>query len=556
MKTRHDLKPSITPANRRQSAKEQLDARAADTSSPLSSAETVGLVHELEVHQIELETQNQELIRTRKEVEKLLKKYVDLYDFAPVGYVTLDHNGIIGAVNLAGAAILGIERSVLLGRHFGLFVADEARLFLSGFLDKVFASPDRESCEIKLNKEGDYPYFVKIDALAFSTGQECRVTITDITEHKRIEKSLQQSEKCFRATFNQANVGIGHIAPDGSWLRINQKFCELVGYTEEEFKSLTLKSITHPDDLVTSMLHFQHLLDGTLESYSLEKRYISKDGSIVWVDLAVSIVFDDDGNPGFAVSIAEDITARKNAEMLIKKLNRDLAARAAELESANLELEAFNYSVAHDLRQPLNVISSYCQVIMELSDDTLDEQCRRYLHETYEGTLRMSRLIEALLNFSRVGRVEPQRDKVNLGEMAHEEVLFLKQTEPERRVDLLFNDGIVANGDAELLRVVLENLLGNAWKYTGTREKAVIEFGATEIDDKTVYFVRDNGVGFDNADAGKLFVPFRRLKGTDEYRGFGIGLATVERIIRRHGGKVWAEGEPGKGAVFFFSLPE
>ena len=153
-----------------------------------------------------------------------------------------------------------------------------------------------------------------------------------------------------------------------------------------------------------------------------------------------------------------------------------------------------------------------------------------------------------------MGHVEPRRDKVDLSELAHEVVTMLKQTAPERQVDFRITGGITADGDANLLRSVLDNLLGNAWKYTGMLEEALIEFGVTESDGKPVYFVRDNGAGFDNSDMDKLFVPFKRLPGTEEFRGFGIGLATVERIIRRHGGRMCAEGEPGKGATFYFTL--
>jgi len=252
--------------------------------------------------------------------------------------------------------------------------------------------------------------------------------------------------------------------------------------------------------------------------------------------------------------VVTDISKRKFAEEEIERLNMNLTARAAELEVANQELEAFNYTVAHDLRQPLNVVSSYCQVVMELCGDNLDANCNRYLRRAYEGTLRMNLLIEALLDFSRFGNVEPEREKVDLSALAHEVVSTLKLTGPERKVDFRIACGITANADANLLRVVLENLLGNAWKYSAMREAAVIEFSATEFNGKPVFSVRDNGTGFDMADADKLFVPFQRLPDAEECRGFGIGLATVARIVKRHGGRVWAEGEPGKGATFYFTV--
>jgi signal transduction histidine kinase len=245
---------------------------------------------------------------------------------------------------------------------------------------------------------------------------------------------------------------------------------------------------------------------------------------------------------------------RTRAEEEIKRLNTDLAARAAELQDANQELEAFNYTVAHDLRKPLTVINGYCQALREMCIDKLGEECKGYLREAYDGTWRMNRLIDALLNFSRLAHVEMCRKTVDLSAMAHEIAGETKLAEPERRVTFLIADGVSANGDANLLRVVLDNLFSNAWKYTGTREEGIIEFGVTEIDGMPACFVRDNGPGFEIADAEKLFVPFQCLTGAEEFRGFGIGLATVARIVRNHGGRVWAEGEPGKGATFYFTL--
>lgn len=249
-----------------------------------------------------------------------------------------------------------------------------------------------------------------------------------------------------------------------------------------------------------------------------------------------------------------DITERKRAEEEITRLNLSLAARSAMLEDANLELEAFNYSVAHDLRNPLNIVSSYCQAIKEFCGDKLDEQCLGYLQQAFDGTLRMNQLIGALLDFSRLIHVEPKRNEFDISNLVREVSEEIKLTEPERRVTFRIAEGITVNGDVSLLRVVLTNLLGNALKYTGKLEEAVIEFGANEIDGQKVCFIKDNGIGFDMVDAGKLFTPFQRLPGAEECRGFGVGLATVERIIRRLGGRIWAESEPGKGATFYFTL--
>ena len=237
----------------------------------------------------------------------------------------------------------------------------------------------------------------------------------------------------------------------------------------------------------------------------------------------------------------------------LEAVNAALAVRTAELETANADLEAFNYTVCHDLRTPLTAINGYCQVVQQLCGNRLNEECRHYIREMYKGTLQMKDLIISLLDFSRVTRVTLFRETVYLSALARELAAELKLTALERRVTFLIAEGIAVNGDAGLLRIVLNNLMGNAWKHSGNMQDTVIEFGVTEVDGKPACFIRDNGPGFDMADAGKLFLPFQRLPGT-AIEGSGIGLATVDRIVRRHGGRVWAESEPGKGATFLFTL--
>lgn len=252
-----------------------------------------------------------------------------------------------------------------------------------------------------------------------------------------------------------------------------------------------------------------------------------------------------------------DLLARHAADFIEQaKLMEMLEARAVELEEVNSELEAFNYSVAHDLRNPLNLINGYAQIIMMVCGDKMDEVCTGCLQQTIDGVNRMNKLISALLDFSRMARSELHRESVDLSDIALAVAAELKQSEPKRRADFRIGEGIVADGDKVLLRLVLDNLLGNAFKYTAMRGEAIIEFGATEVDGQAACFVRDNGPGFDMSDAGKLFVPFQRLAGTAKLKGLGIGLATADRIIRRHGGRIWAEGEKDKGATFYFTLPQ
>lgn len=239
----------------------------------------------------------------------------------------------------------------------------------------------------------------------------------------------------------------------------------------------------------------------------------------------------------------------------IRKLQEKLEARAEELAAVNQELEAFNYTVSHDLRRPLTVINGYVQVVMDLYGETLEEDCRKSLNEIYQASVRMNQLLDALLEFSLVKSAELSREPVDLSAMAQTLAAELMLKEPGRRVRFIIQEGITVNGGG-ILKSVMENLLGNAWKYTGEQDEAIIEFGKKEIEGETVCFVRDNGIGFPMEYADQLFVPFQRLPGTDKFKGHGIGLATVARIVRRQGGRVWAESQPGKGATFYFTVKD
>jgi signal transduction histidine kinase len=243
---------------------------------------------------------------------------------------------------------------------------------------------------------------------------------------------------------------------------------------------------------------------------------------------------------------------QKNRELI--RARDELNDLNARLEAANHELEAFNYTVSHDLRAPLTGIVGFSEVLLDMCGDRLDEECTEYMRHILGSARRMDQLINTLLEFSRLTRAEMNCEAVDLSRLARTIAVELKMKEPGRRVHFTIAEGITVNGDARLLRAVMENLLGNAWKYTGKREEAQIEFGTTEGTGTPVYFVRDNGAGFDEAFADKLFVPFQRLHDQEEFQGHGIGLATVQRIIQRHGGRIWAEGEPGRGATFSFTL--
>jgi signal transduction histidine kinase len=240
--------------------------------------------------------------------------------------------------------------------------------------------------------------------------------------------------------------------------------------------------------------------------------------------------------------------------LLIRELNSELARKAADLERANRELESFNYSVAHDLRSPIISISGFAQRLLNMHPTGTDETNKQYLEIINREADHMNNLIGSLLKFSVHSRKLVEKKWTCLSTMAHEIAATLQMQEQHSVTQFTIGDGINGYCDPELLRIVMDNLLGNAWKYSAASPRAKIEFGTEDREEDLVYFIRDNGIGFDPQQAGRLFIPFHRLECHDQFEGMGIGLATAQRIIDRHGGKIWAEGSPGNGATFFFTL--
>jgi len=290
-------------------------------------------------------------------------------------------------------------------------------------------------------------------------------------------------------------------------------------------------------------IKLKDIVVGVLDVQSAEKAAFSEEDIVVLQTLADQL------------SIAiENARLYERLRDHAAELEQRVAERTVELAAVNKELEAFAYSVSHDLRAPLRSIDGFSRALLEDYEDRLDAEGQDYLHRVRASCQRMGQLIDDLLRLSRVTRGEMRREPVDLSALAQEIAVELQETQPERRVEFIIQPGLAADGDARLLRVVLENLLGNAWKFTGKRRQARIEFGLTEAEGRSVYFVSDNGAGFDMAYADRLFGAFQRLHSLAEFRGTGIGLATVQRVIHRHGGHVWAEGAVGQGATFYFTL--
>ena len=289
-------------------------------------------------------------------------------------------------------------------------------------------------------------------------------------------------------------------------------------------------------------------------SLRVEDARVRKDGSPFFAEVTITAVRDPSGQLAGFASIARDVGERRSNEAAIGKLNAELEQRVAELAAANGELEAFSYSVSHDLRGPLRAIDGFSKILMEQYREQLDQQGQHFLSRVRAGSQRMGHLIDDLLSLARINRAEMRRGDVDLGQLAREVVDELRRDDPGRAVDIAIAEEARARGDARLLRAALVNLLGNAWKFTSKTAQPKIELGCERRSGVATYYVRDNGAGFDMAYVHKLFAPFQRLHEQSEFEGTGIGLATVHRIITRHGGKLWAESAPGRGATFWFTL--
>lgn len=377
-------------------------------------------------------------------------------------------------------------------------------------------------------------------------------------EHENAKEVLRESEEKFKALFENSAIGTAFSYPSGE-MQMNRAYCEMLGYSREELRNPRWQDLTHPDDIALTENALAPLLEGLHESTRINKRYLHKNGSVVWADVSYALVRDKSGNPLYFLTNAIDITGRKQAEDEISRLNDERKQRVDEhtamLADAYKELESFAYSVSHDLRTPLRAIDGFSQQLLNHYTDKLDDEGKRYLNVVRDNTKKMGQLIDDILAFSRMGRVDMSRSEVGMEVLVREVFEELKPDNSGHEPDLEIKPLPSAHGDRTMLRQVWMNLLGNAIKFTSHKPGATIKVGSYADGKENVYFVTDNGAGFDMQYAGKLFGVFQRLHGIDEFEGTGIGLAIVKRIITRHGGRVWAEGKVDEGATFYFALP-
>ena len=370
-----------------------------------------------------------------------------------------------------------------------------------------------------------------------------------IRELETANQIIKESETKYRSLIETTDTGFAIIDVEGKVLDANNEYVRLSGHNN--FQQIIGRNViewTAEHDRARNAEEVGLCLKHGFVR-DLEIDYVDKDGRFTPVEINATVVETMGGT--VIMTLCRDITERKKAEDEIRQLNESLEQRVRERTT---ELEAFSYSVSHDLRAPLRAIDGFSQALLEDYENKLDAQGKDYLRRIRASTLLMAELIEDLLKLSRITKTDMDIVPVNLTRIAQAIIDELQKTHPQRIVNIKIAGSMEDSGDPRLIRIVLENLLGNAWKFTGKKTMAEIEFGSTTKDNKKVYFIRDNGAGFDMEYAERIFAPFQRLHSVEEYPGTGIGLATVRRIIHRHGGTVRAEGSPGEGATFYFTL--
>jgi PAS domain S-box-containing protein len=410
-----------------------------------------------------------------------------------------------------------------------------------------------------IRKDGSRVPVLLMGALLEGSQNNSVSFILDLTERKQAIEALQESEERFRHMADTAPVLIWMSGPDKLCNYFNKGWLDFTGRTMEQELGNGWVQGVHPGDL-------QHCLDTYMKAFDarqdfkMEYRLRHFDGEYRWIfDMGVPRFTPDGSFLGY-IGSCMDISDRKQAEAEIQQLNESLEQRVkertAQLEAANKELESFSYSVSHDLRAPFRHISGFVDLLQKQASANLDDTSRRYLKLIAESAKNAGKLVDDLLAFSRMGRTEMRYTTINLELLVREVRRDIEMETNGRVINWQIQELPQVSGDPSMLRLVLGNLIANAVKYTQKRAEAEIEIGSTSDESEFVFFVRDNGVGFDMRYVHKLFGVFQRLHSVEQFEGTGIGLANVRRIIHRHGGRTWAEGVVDSGATFYFSLPK
>jgi len=494
-------------------------------------------------------------ITERKQVESAAAQLAAIVETSDDAIIGKDLQGVVASWNVGAEKLFGYQACEIVGQPIMRLIPPERHQEEEEILNRVKRGESVKHFDTeRVCKDGSMvPISVTVSPIKNSNGKIIGASkvARDITERKLAEEALRASEARYRMLFDYAPDGIVIVDSKGYYLDANASICRTLGYTRDEFIGLNASDVVAPEEIP----HIGQALDviKTKSEYQREWQFRRKDGSVFAVDTIATAM--PDGN---LLAMIRDITERKQAQEAIHQLNSELEQRVIErtvqLEAANKELEAFSYSVSHDLRAPLRAVDGFSQAVLEDYGPLLPEPCREDLQTIRNGAQKMGQLIDDLLTFSRLSRLPLSKSAVDTGKLVRSVLGELNYKQKGRQIDLRIAALAPCQADPALLKQVWVNLLSNALKYTGKREAAVIEIGCAREKGQNVYFVRDNGTGFDMQYAHKLFGVFQRLHRMEDYEGTGVGLAIVQRVIHRHGGRVWAESTVNRGATFYFTL--
>ncbi len=490
-------------------------------------------------------------------------KYRQLYQASFDGIVSCDMHGKFERCNPAYEKMLGYSIEELKDMWFWEVTPEEEHEWEQKLVKEKITRDGHSGLYEKhyIRKDGTiFPIELSVYLIRDVNGEPSGMWayVRDITERKEQERALLESEWRFRQLYEASFDGIASVNKSLVMNDANPAFCRMLGYTKDELLGRTTRSLTPSKWHTWETEYVSNALAVYGSTGIYEKEYIRKDGATIPVELIVFPIHTKQNEITGYWAYARDITQRKRLEEERKKYNHDLEnrvkTRTSQLEALNEELASFAHAISHDLRAPLRSINAFSQILLDEHEDQLNEDGKNYLSRINGASLHISNLIDGLLKLARLKREDLKNEDVDLSQIAKEIAAELQAISKHKRYEFDIEPDLHANGDPYLLRIILENLLNNAWKFTSNVEKPLIEFGAIEINDQKVFYVKDNGAGFDMRYIDKLFVPLQRLHSPGEFEGIGIGLATVSRIIKQHKGKIWAESNPGEGAVFYFTL--
>lgn len=493
-------------------------------------------------------------VETEKKLRTALEQWQRFSDANIIGIVIGTLDGNVTESNDYFLNLIGFTRIELKQGKINW-----KELSVTEFLEK-----DRDAVE-QVNKNGKCtPYEKELFrkdgsrvwitiAVASIKVREIVAFILDITRLKNFERQLSDERNYISAILSVQGALVAVFDVNGSVLDLNPAFQEITGFNIMEIKGKSIWQFFPESDFKMVLEKYKNV-NKTYEPVVVENWIQSKNGIKHFVSWRNAALKDDKGNITHIVATGIDITDRLNAEQKISELNSELKQHAINLENVNDELQSFSYSVSHDLKTPLSVILGFIGTVFDQYELLTDSELKKYLGIIEESAKKINVLINDILTLSQISRADLKLENINLSEVVLSVLDYLKSSEIQRLTEFTVQEGIVVWADRRLLHLSIENMLGNSWKYCSKNEKTIIKFGSFVSDGETVYYIKDNGVGFDMKHAEKIFQPFKRLHSDKEFKGSGIGLSTVQRVIRRHNGRVWAESQVGQGTAFYFTL--